>query len=414
LCASGSRAYSVLTHEEIVDLVWTAEISPLLLKRFPALTEVQLKEAHGYAYGGAVIQDLGYYPFGSVEFSNLVHYVRSGDFVRELLAQSQDANEYAFALGALAHYASDIAGHPAVNAAVAIQYPKLRAKYGNSVKYAEDHTAHLKTEFGFDMVQVAKNRYASQQYHDFIGFQVSKPLLERTFPIVYGVELKDVLAHEDLAIGSYRFAVSRMIPEMTRVALRTHGKDMMKETPDFAKKKFLYRLSRSDYEKEWGKDYKKDGFKTRVLAILLRFMPKIGPFKALAFNNPNAQTEDMYFKSINTTVDQYRIYLTQVGAGSLELTNTDFDTGKETKAAEYSLTDETYAKLLGQLTVRKFDLTSPELRNNILNFYSDLSLPLETKKDSAQWQSVLASLDQLKSAAPNASVAPAVSQQTPR
>jgi hypothetical protein len=395
-------------------LLWTTEISPLLLKRFPGLTEAQLKEAHGYAYGGAVIQDLGYYPFGSVEFSNLVHYVRSGDFVRELLAQSQDANEYAFALGALAHYASDIAGHPAVNAAVAIQYPKLRAKYGNSVKYAEDHTAHLKTEFGFDMVQVAKNRYASQQYHDFIGFQVSKPLLERTFPVVYGVELKDVLAHEDLAIGSYRFAVSRMIPEMTRVALRTHGKDIMKETPDFAKKKFLYRLSRSDYEKEWGKDYKKDGFKTRLFAILLRFMPKIGPFKALAFNNPTAQTEDMYFKSINTTVDQYRIYLTQVGAGTLELIDADFDTGKPTKAAEYSLTDETYAKLLAQLAARKFDLTSPELRDNILNFYSDLSLPLETKKDNAQWQNVLASLDQLKSVAPNASIAPAVSQQTPR
>jgi hypothetical protein len=414
LCASGSSAYSVLTHEEIVDLAWTTQISPLLLKRFPALTEDQLKLAHSYAYGGAVIQDLGYYPFGSVEFSNLVHYVRSGDFVRELLAQSQDANEYAFALGALAHYASDIAGHPAVNAAVAIQYPKLRAKYGNSVKYAEDHTAHLKTEFGFDMVQVAKNRYASEQYHDFIGFQVSKPLLERTFPLVYGVELKDVLAHEDLAIGSYRFAVSRMIPEMTRVALRTHQKDLMRETPDFAKQKFLYRLSRSDYEKEWGKDYQKDGFKTRFLAILLRFMPKIGPFKALAFNNPTAQTEDMYFKSINTTVEQYRIYLTQVGAGSLELRNTDFDTGKETKAAEYSLTDETYAKLLAQLTARKFDLTSPDLRANILNFYSDLSLPLETKKDALQWQSVLASLDQLKSAAPNASIAPAMSQQTPK
>lgn len=414
LCANTSWAYSVLTHEEIVDLVWTSQISPLLLKRFPALTEDQLKLAHSYAYGGAVIQDLGYYPFGSVEFSNLVHYVRSGDFVRELLAQSQDANEYAFALGALAHYASDIAGHPAVNAAVAIQYPKLRAKYGNSVKYAEDHTAHLKTEFGFDMVQVAKNRYASQQYHDFIGFQVSKPLLERTFPLIYGVELKDVSAHEDLAIGSYRFAVSRMIPEMTRVALRTHEKDMMKEKPDFAKEKFLYRLSRSDYEKEWGKDYKKDGFKTRFLAILLRFMPKIGPFKALAFNNPTAQTEDMYFKSINTTVDQYHIYLTQVGAGSLDLANTDFDTGKETKAAEYSLTDETYAKLLGQLTTRKFDLTSPDLRANILNFYSDLSLPLETKKDAVQWQSVLASLDQLKSAAPNTSAAPAMSQQTPR
>jgi hypothetical protein len=414
LSATGSSAYSVLTHEEIVDLVWTDQISPLLLKRFPTLTEEQLKLAHSYAYGGAVIQDLGYYPFGSVEFSNLVHYVRSGDFVRELFLQSQDANEYAFALGALAHYASDLAGHPAVNAAVAIQYPKLRAKYGNSVKYAQDHTAHLKTEFGFDMVQVAKNRYASQQYHDFIGFQVSKPLLERTFPVVYGVELKDVLTHEDLAIGSYRFAVSRMIPQMTQIALRTHQKDMMKETPDFAKKKFLYRLSRSDYEKEWGKDYTKPDFGTRVWSVILRYMPKIGPFKALAFNNPTAQTEDMYFKSINTTVDQYRIYLKQAASDSLDLPNSDFDTGKPTKAAEYSLTDETYAKLLGQLADRKFDLTSSDLRENILNFYSDLSLPLETKKDNVRWQSVLASLNQLKSAAPNASVAPAMSQQTPR
>ena len=400
MCSGGSLAYSVLTHEEIVDLLWTDELSPLLLKRFPTLTEDQLKEAHGYAYGGAVIQDLGYYPFGSVEFSNLVHYVRSGDFVRELLLQSQDANEYAFALGALAHYASDIAGHPAVNQAVSIQYPKLRAKYGNSVRYAQDHTAHLKTEFGFDMVQVAKNRYASQQYHDFIGFQVSKPLLERTFPIVYGVELKDVLAHEDLAVGSYRFAVSRMIPQMTQIALRTHKKDMMKETPDLAKKKFLYRLSRSDYEKEWGKDYTKPDFGTRLWSILLRYIPKIGPFKALAFNNPTAQTEDMYFKSINTTVDRYRVFLEQIRTDSLELANCDLDTGTETRAVEYSLTDETYAKLLGQLADRKFALTSPALRENILNFYSDLSLPLETKKDSTRWQSVLTALDQLKLSTP--------------
>src|SRR3984957_605599 len=400
LSANGSSAYSVLTHEEIVDLLWTDQISPLLQKRFPGLTEEQLKLAHGYAYGGAVIQDLGYYPFGSVEFSNLLHYVRSGDFVRQLLLESQDANEYAFALGALAHYASDIAGHPAVNAAVAIQYPKLRAKYGNSVKYAEDHTAHLKTEFGFDMVQVAKNRYASQQYHDFIGFEVSKPLLERTFPIVYGVQLKDVLPHEDLAIGSYRFAVSRMIPELTQVALRTHQKDMMREEPDFAKKKFLYRLSRSDYEKEWGKDYAKTGFMTRVYAVFLRYTPKIGPFKAMAFNNPTPDTENKYFKSINMTVDQYRAHLEEVRAGTLQLTNMDLDSGNETRAAEYTLTDETYAKLLAQLTDKKFDRTSAELRDNILKFYADLSAPIETKKDSARWQSVLADLDQLEVVAP--------------
>src|ERR1041385_7200589 len=207
MCGVGSSAYSVLTHEEIVDLLWTDQIRPLLLKRYPDLTEQQITEAHAYAYGGAVIQDLGYYPFGSREFSDLVHYVRSGDFVSELILESQNVNEYAFALGALSHYASDNAGHPAVNEAVAIEYPKLREKFGKSVRYAQDKAAHLKTEFGFDTVQVAKNRYASQQYHDFIGFQVSKPLLERVFPVVYGVELKDVLAHEALAMGWFSISL---------------------------------------------------------------------------------------------------------------------------------------------------------------------------------------------------------------
>jgi hypothetical protein len=400
LCSSCSSAYSVLTHEEIVDLLWTDEIRPLLLKRYPGLSEDQLKEAHAYAYGGAVIQDLGYYPFGSKEFSDLVHYVRSGDFVQELLLESQDVNEYAFALGALSHYASDIAGHPAVNQSVAIEYPKLRAKFGRYVRYAQDRTAHLKTEFGFDTVQVAKNRYASQQYHDFIGFQVSKPLLERVFPVVYGVELKDVLTHEDLAVGSYRFAVSRLIPQMTQVALQTHKKDLMRETPDFAKRKFLYRLSRSDYEKQWGKDYVRPGVGTRIVSTLLRYMPKIGPFKGLAFNNPTPQTEDLYFKSINATVDQYRAFLEEVRSDTLVLPNCDLDSGNVTKAAEYSLTDDTYATLLARLSERKFEGTSAALRDNIAQFYSDLSAPIETKKDRPRWQSVLTALNQLKSAEP--------------
>jgi hypothetical protein len=410
MSCSRSSAYSVLTHEEIVDLLWTDQIQPLLLKRYPGLSKDQITEAHAYAYGGAVIQDLGYYPFGSREFSDLVHYVRSGDFVHELLLESQDVDEYAFALGALSHYAADVAGHPAVNQSVAIEYPKLRAKYGKSVRYAQDKTAHLKTEFGFDTVQVAKNRYASRQYHDFIGFQVSKSLLERVFPVVYGVELKDVLAHEDLAIGSYRFAASRMIPEMTQVALQTHKKELMRETPNFAKRKFLYRLSRSDYEKQWGKDYVKPGVGTRILSTLLRYMPRVGPFKGLAFKSPTPQTEDLYFKSINLTTDQYRAFLVQVGTDSLRLPNRDFDTGNMTKAAEYTLTDATYAKLLAQLSDRKFNLTSPELRANILDFYSDLAAPIDTKSDAVRWRGVLAALDQLRLITPVPVVAAGAAQ----
>ena len=401
LASSGAlSAYSVLTHEEIVDLAWTSEIRPLLLQRFPDLTVDEIKEAHAYAYGGSVIQDLGYYPFGSKDFSDLVHYVRSGDFVLELLRQSQDADEYAFALGALSHYTADIDGHPAVNQAVALHYPKLRAKYGSSVRYAQDTTAHLKTEFGFDTLQVAKNRYASDQYHDFIGFKVAQPLLERTFLVVYGLQLKDVLAHEDLAVGSYRFSVSRLIPEMTKVALQTHKKDLMRETPDFAKRKFLYRLSRSDYEREWGKTYSKPGFGTRVLSVLLLYIPKVGPFKGMGFNNPTPQTEDLYIKSINATVDQYRVYLEEVHAGTLVLPNCDLDDGKATKAAEYTLADETYASLLDKLTAGKFDGTTPQLRDNILEFYSDLSLPIETRKDPARWQGVLTDLSELRAIAP--------------
>src|SRR4051795_150444 len=229
-------SYSVLTHEQIVDLLWTDQISPLLLKKYPTTTAEQLRVAHAYAYGGSLIHDLGYYPFGQRFFSDLVHYVRSGDFVASLLTEASDVNEYAFALGALSHYAADIAGHPAVNAAVAEQFPQLRKKYGRSVTFDEDPKAHIRTEFGFDVVQVANQRYTPESYHDFIGFQVARPLLERAFRDTYGVDLKDVFLSLDLSIGSFRRSISTVIPEMTRVALLLKKDELVKENPTFAKK----------------------------------------------------------------------------------------------------------------------------------------------------------------------------------
>lgn len=400
VCVGRCAAYSVLTHEEIVDLLWTSNIRPLIEHRFPGLTPDQIKEAHAYAYGGSVIQDLGYYPFGSKEFSDLVHYVRSGDFVEEMLRQSQDAKEYAFALGALAHFVSDVDGHPAVNQAVALHYPKLRAKYGKSVTYAEDKSAHLKTEFGFDTLQVAKNRYAPDQYHDFIGFEVSEPLLERTFPIVYGMDLKEVLPHEDLAIGSYRWAISQLIPHMTKVALQLHKKQLAKESPNFQKRKFLYRLSRTDYEKSWGTKYQRPGFGTRFLAMLLRIMPKIGPFKGLGFNDPNQRTEDLYIKSINKTFDDYKHLLELAKTTVPDLQQRDLDTGEPTRPAEYTLADDTYAKLVTQLADKKFAQARPELRENILGFYANPKAPVKTKKDEAKWQKVQDALSQMRAAPP--------------
>jgi len=390
------NGYSILTHEEIVDLLWADQIKPLLLQKYPNATEEELRKAHAFTYGGCLIQDMGYYPFGNTLFSDMVHYVRSGDFVDALLSESTDINEYAFALGALTHYVADIVGHPVVNAAVAREFPKLGAKYGPIVTYAQDHKAHIRTEFGFDVVQVAKQRYTSDAYHDFIGFEVAKPVLERAFLKTYGVSLSDVFGNLDLSIGSFRWSVSRAIPEMTRVALLTKRDELVKENPSLAKKKFLYNLKRSEYEKEFGKQYQKPGLGARIMAVIFKIIPKIGPFKAIAFKMPNPDTETLYLKSVNSTVDQYRAELRDLKTGKLQLANMDFDTGKPTSPGEYRLTDETYAKLLDKLTKEKFAGMMSDLRQNILAFYQNPSAPNFTKKKRDKWKKVEQELDELK------------------
>ncbi len=396
VCSCLVSGYSVLTHEQVVDLMWKDQIQPLLLKRFPASTEQDLQKAHAYAYGGCVLQDMGYYPFGSKFFSDLVHYVRSGDFVEALLEDSSDLNDYAFALGALSHYSSDNSGHPTINRVVALEFPKLKKKYGDNVTYADDPKAHIRTEFGFDMVQVAKNRYTSDRYHDMIGFEVSKPLLERAFVETYGLKLEDVFGSVDLAIGSYRRSVSTLIPEMTRVALLSRHDVIVKDTPNFNKKKFLYYLSRSNYEHEWGTVYRKPGVGSRILAFFLRLIPKVGPFKAVNFKIPTQQTEDMYVKSVNDTVENYTHLLSHAGSENLDLPNRDCDTGRETRAGEYALTDKTYAHLIDQLASKTSGPLSPGLRENLFQFYSDLNAPNATRKDAKAWLQLQDQLQQLK------------------
>jgi hypothetical protein len=400
LCSSLASSYSVLTHEEIVDLLWKDQIQPLLLKRFPGASEEDLRKAHAYAYGGCVIQDMGYYPFGNHYFSDLLHYVRSGDFVMALLNDSSDLNEYAFALGALSHYSSDVVGHPTINRVAAIEFPKLQRKYGNSVTYADDPKAHIRTEFGFDMVQVAKNRYTSDRYHDFIGFEVSKPLLARAFLETYDLKLEDVFGDVDLAIGSYRRGVSKMIPQMTRVALLSRRQEIVKDTPNFNQKQFLYYLSRANYNKEWGTVYRRPGVGARILAFFLKIVPKVGPFKAVNFKIPTKQTEDMYIKSVDLTVQDYSRLLRDQGAGKLMLSNLDFDTGRDTRAGEYGLADKTYAQLVDNLTNKASDPLSPTLRENVLQFYSDPNAPVATKKDKKAWKKLQDELAKLKSAEP--------------
>src|SRR4029077_453120 len=396
-----TAAYAVLAHEAIIASAWDTNIRPLLLKRFPDATAEELKEAHGYAYGGAIIQDMGYYPHGSFFFSDLTHYVRSGDFVLALLHDSKDLDGYAFALGALAHYASDNEGHPiGTNRAVPLLYPKLKTKYGESVTYEEDKLAHVKTEFGFDVLEVAHGRYAPDSYHDFIGFGVSAPLLEQAFKETYGLDLRSVLSDEDKVLASYRHDVSQLLPKATHIAWSLKKDEIMKDQPGMTKKKFLYNLSRASYQKNWGQQYQRPTFGERFLAFLVRILPKFGPLKVLQLKTPTPETERMFEASFNATLDRYRQLLKQVGTDRLHLANDNFDTGQITGPGKYRLNDETHAKLLDALAKQDFRGASPGVQAELLEFFGHPDAPYATKRKPKDWAKVQAELEQLKNAVP--------------
>ena len=378
-----AHSYSVLTHEAIIDSTWDSAIRPLLLKRFPAATPEELTQAHAYAYGGCIIQDLGYYPFGSKLFSDLTHYVRSGDFVLNLIRDSQDLNEYAFALGALSHYAADNNGHPlAVNRAVPLFYPNLGLKFGKLVTYADDPHSHAETEFAFDVFQAAKGRYASAAYKSFIGFEVAKPLLDRAFQDTYGMRLEKVFINVDLAIGSYRRAIGSVFPALTRVAWQLKKQEIRKDAPSVTRRTFLYNLSRSSYEKNWGATYSRPGIRSKALTALFRITPRVGPLRALSFKRLTPETEKMYMASFNSTIDRYRDLLSEQNAGRLKLPNDNLDVGTFTPAGTYRLMDTAYSRLLHKLRGHYPDMPQ-ELRSDILAFYHDLAFPLLPRPTTA-------------------------------
>jgi hypothetical protein len=339
-------AYSVLAHESNIDALWASNIRPLLREKYPRASNTQLDEARAYAYGGSVIQDLGYYPFGSNFFTNLLHYVKTGDFVEHLLRDAKDVDEYAFALGALCHYASDAEGHTiGVNRALPLIYPKMRAKFGDNVPYDEAPKEHLLVEFAFDVLLVAHGGYKLQAYHDYIGFEVATPLLERAFRETYGLEMKDLFLSEDLAVGTFRHAVATTIPNVTKVAWQKKQDQITRTTPGAVREEFVLTLPRVAYEKEYGTDYAKPHGMVRVLGWLYALVPKIGPLRPLAFTVPTPEAEKLFLDSLTRTRARYRAELESLRAGRLALANIDLDTGKPTAPGEYALADATLADL---------------------------------------------------------------------
>jgi zinc dependent phospholipase C len=394
---TSTAAYSVLTHQALIDGQWESHIQPLLQQRFRGLTADALAEARSFAYGGSVIQDLGYYPFGSKFFSNLQHYVRSGDFVETLIRGAATADEFAFALGALAHYTSDTTGHPgAVNPALPIMFPKLRKKFGAEVTYAEAPTQHVIAEFSFDVVQVAGGRYASDAYHRAIGFQVATALLERAFRETYGLEMKDILSDPDRVVGTYRYAVSQIVPALTEAAWRDKQDEIAKLLPGINREKFVYVYRRADYEREYGRDYQRPALFARFLAVIYRIVPKIGPLKPLSFKAPEPAVNRLFVDSFETANQRYRAALTSLAAGRLDLRNVDFDTAKPAAHGEYPLADDTYAELVHKLTEKDAAPCPAALKKDISAFYGPSPAP-SSKTDRKRWARIREALAALLS-----------------
>jgi hypothetical protein len=383
-------AYSALSHEAVVDAVWLSHIRPLLLTRFPGTTPDQLKEAHAFAYGGSQIQDMGYFPFASHLYSDLTHYVRSGDFVVYMIRDAQTADELAFALGALAHYTADRTGHPAVNRSDALEYPKLRRKFGNAPTYEDNPADHLKTEFAFDVVQVSRGLYAPDAFRDFIGFQVSQPLLERAFADTYGFPMKEIFGDLNLGIGTYRWTMGSLIPEITKVAWDSKRADIETLSPAITRSKFVYDLPRREYRRQWHDKYRKPGIFTRILAFFFRAIPTVGPFRVLAFRPVPDAAERDFLASFDQTVERYRAAITEVRERRLRLADDNLDTGQPTRPGAYRLADRAYAQLIDRLAKDHFTNVPPDLRKNILAFYAADTAQL-SKKSTAQ-------LNQLKAA----------------
>ena len=408
---SNSRAYSVLSHEELVDALWDTKLKPALLSRYPDATPEQLKQAHGYTYGGAIIQDLGYYPHGSKQFSDLTHYVRTGDFIVALLKQSRSLNDLAFSLGALSHYVSDLDGHRlATNVGEPILYPRLQRKYGNFITY-EDHPAgHLKTEFSFDVLEVAKGNFAPEAYHDFIGFDVARPLVERAFRDTYGLEMSDLFKDFPRAVESFRRAVSKTIPRATRVAWAAKQKEIERAQPGITRKRFVYITNHSSYERNWGKRYDRPTLGDRTIAVIVKLLPPIGPLRDLKFKIPTPAVERLFIDSFDRSAKEFAEKINENKGGSLELEPKNYDVGIVTTAGSYRLDDQVQCYWLTLLAAKNLTTVTPAIRNELLSYYSDLEAPIATKKDKKKWGQFVAELQQLKAHSPQLQTAEATSQ----
>jgi len=392
-----AHPYSLLTHEQLIDLTWHDSILPMLRNRYPYASPAELEAARAYAYGGCAIQDVGYYPFGDVFISQLTHYVRTGDFIASLFRHARNPNELAFAIGALSHYIGDTIGHAdATNRAVPVEFPRLAAVYGPVVTYAEDEHAHVQTEFAFDINEIARQRLAPARYLRHIGLGVPTGQLAAAFYETYGLG-KDFANRRSRRINvrGYRFAVRSLLPRAAYAVTILHRKDLPADSQSADFLRLQKEAAAVATGNDWNRYRRKPGMLTYATAGLIYILPKVGPLRDVAVRGPTPETAEEYVRSVNRASDELRTALDKFGGPKPGLDNRDLDTGYVVREGGYKLTDETYAKLLHRLAADPRVAIPSELKADILSFYANPDTPTIVKGEAAKWSRVQTDLSTL-------------------
>ena len=378
-----AKGYGVLTHHQLIDQAWDTVNVPILLSRFPSLTTGQLREAHAYAYGGCIVQDFGYYPFANEFFSDLTHYVRTGDFVQRLFQHAATANEFAFAIGALSHYVGDSIGHAqATNPSVAITFPKLRARYGSSVSYAEGKHQHAQVEWAFDANQAAKLRLAPAAYVHDIGLQVPREQLAAAFYETYGIPLEEIVSGLFPAMKTFRFGARSFLPNFTYAEALLHKGQFPADASGPELEQYERQIGQLPKEEERDRYRRKPGVRIHLLAGVIVILPKIGALKMLSIKGPTEETERAYIASVNLSTAALAVYLKRLMEAQIDmgLANRDLDTGKQVAPGGYPLTDKTYALLLARITKVPTESIPAGLKQDVIAYYADPAAPISTRK----------------------------------
>ncbi len=292
--------------------------------------------------------------------------------IKSLLNNAENLNQFAFAIGFLSHYYADNFGHPmATNKSVPLVYEKMKRKFGNNVTYADNKIYHMRMEFAFDVLEIAKGNYASPQYHAIIGFKVDTALLSKAFSETYGLSINKVFKnHLSATVEFFRFTIANIIPEITKSGWAAKKAAIAKKDSSTVSKNFHYKMRIRDYNKDFGKGYNRPGTFPTILSFLFKIFPKVGPLRALKFKAPTTESEKLFDKSFDTILFHYKHTITPLVPSENHLKNVDFDTGRPTQHCEYPIADQTYIKWMQKLEKNDTEQIDPQIKTNITTYFN--------------------------------------------